>query len=223
MRKKLLALAAILTVGFAIPASAHGPDAPWAGSDPIPVYLYAPDTGGVAVDNPLNKGAATQSALNAAIAAWNNQPSRYRFVNSGTTSTLPAVNDGRVVIRYVPSMGNAGIGVTVREVCQPLTQYACSADIQFNDFYYDLPTGRYVYWNVNGTKVRSNQTYWIDFQYALTHELGHVLAQTHIATASCNSSISLRETMCLTAGGFMNTYYGRTLQAHDVDWINTVQ
>lgn len=222
MKKKLVTfLAALALMPLALPAQAHGPDYPWAGGEPIPVYLYQPDSISTSTYSPLNKGAATAAAINSALYAWNAQPSRYTFYYAGTTTSTVLTN--RVLLRYDPAIGNAGVAVTDRVWCDGYVGvYMCHSQIRFNDFYYDPVGARYVYWSVNGTKNTSNPN-WVDFQYALTHELGHILAQMHYTGLCTAATKTTNPTMCAQSTGFINNYYGRSLQSHDVDWINTVR
>jgi hypothetical protein len=212
----VIALATMMALS--VPAYAHGPDSPWAGSDPIPVYILSSSLTSTNAWSPFNDGSTTMAAVNAAISAWNNQPSRYRFVYSGATNTLSNGQDGRVVILLDTTLATNAWAVTYRSACSALPQYSCGANIRMRDRVYDFAGGHWVYWSVNGVLQSPGDYYWNDFQFGLMHELGHILAQTHVTTGG-----SPVPTMWHEAKPFYRTTLGRTLETHDVDWINTVQ
>jgi hypothetical protein len=200
------------------PASAHAGETPYfGGAQPLCVYIYTPHSYGQDAQflNPLNKSGSANT-VQLAINVINAQPSRYTFQWCGFTYS----NDGydKVVLSYNPlHASDGGLAVAYKYTTQD-GQYVIGSKIEFNDsVLHCVPTPAtcaLYYWRVD-LQYTNGTARWNDFQYVLTHELLHVWRAPHVTNSY--------HTMLATSTWARNSTMGRTLETHDVDWINTQQ
>ena len=216
MRKRLLTMLAVLALfPLAMPAGAHTQNFTYDGPKPTCVYIDVNSSAGYSTSqwNPLNKAQTSVDAINAAINVINARPSTYSFQYCGLSNTTDYYH--KVVLKYdwtIPDLGALAVADQLRS--GPNLEIGSGALIRFNDSVTWDTCPCQSWWRIGPHYTKGSSAYsWIDFQYALTHELLHVLGAPHVTNAG--------HTMLASGKTFRSSIQGRTLEQHDVDYIDT--